>query len=103
MRSRSPQFLPPAEFGSPTPILSSGSGFNDLLRFGYVISITDPNSHESLRLTQDEPAECFVPEMLKVDLWVCVQGRRPRHLARSVYVFRVFKLAVASGGTDHVR
>ncbi len=75
MESRSPQFLPPAGFGAPTPILPSGSGFNNLLRFGYVILITDPNSPESLRLTQDESAECFAHETLKVVLWVCILGQ----------------------------
>jgi hypothetical protein len=69
----------------------------------YVMHVTDQNPRRSLRSSHDVLAECFAHGTLSVGLYIGVQGGRPRLLTRSDNVFRVFGLAVAAGGADHVR
>ena len=97
------QFLPFSGFGSPRPILPTGSGFPGLHIFSHVIPVTDPNPPKSLRFSHGVLKECFGHGTLLMGLQVSIQGGRSRLLAGSDNVFRVFGRAVAAGGVDHVR
>ena len=64
---------------------------------------TDPNLRETLLYLQDPLTECFGHGTLTSTLYVGGNRGRSRPLPRNDSVLRVFGLAVAVGGVEHVR